>query len=127
VGQTKAGDYGNPITFTTSLINRSGQNNSFAMSLDGVDWTAEISPQQTGNLAPDTSTPVTVTVHVPSGATLGASDVITVTALGQSPSPGQYFGQTVLTSTAGIWERQSDMPLPRSREAAISFTPNGRL
>ena len=99
--QTKAGSYGSPITYTADLINRSGQNNTFAVSLEGQDWAATITPTQTGQLAPDASTPVTVTVLVPSNATLAAKNVLTVTALGQLPVPGQFFGQTVLTATAG--------------------------
>ncbi len=126
-GQTRAGDYGSPVTFTTSLINKSGQDNYFDMSLEGVDWSASVTPAVTSNLSPDASTPVTVTVFVPSGATLGASDVLTLNASGQLPSPGQFFGQTVMTTTAGVWVRKADMLLPRSREAAVAFVPNGRI
>ncbi|MGA7731322.1 MAG: hypothetical protein WCD37_08620 [Chloroflexia bacterium] len=126
-GQTRAGNYGSPVTFTTSLINRSGQNNSFVMSLEGAEWASTVTPTLTGELAPDASTPITVTVLVPPSATLGASDVLTLTATGQLPSPGQFFGQTVLTATAGVWVRKADMPLPRSREAAVAFPPNGRI
>jgi hypothetical protein len=125
--QTRAGNYGTPVTYTLSLINRSGQTNSFQMSTLGADWTTSVVPTMTGSIAPDASTPVTVTVLVPSNVSLGASDVVTVTAMGQLPVPGQFYGQTVLTTTAGIWQRKTDMPLPRSRGAAVAFAPNGRI
>ena len=125
--QTKAGDYGSPITYTANLINKSGQNNFFAVSLEAEDWAATITPTLTGQIAPNASTPVTVTVLVPSNAVLAARNVLTVTAVGQLPTPGQFFGQTVLTATAGIWERKADTPTGRSRQAAVSFTANGRI
>ena len=126
-GQTRAGNYGTPVTYTLSLTNRSGQDNSFQMSTVGADWTTTVVPTMTGNLAADASTTVTVTVFVPSNVSLGASDVVTLTASGQLPAPGQFYGQTVLTTTAGVWLRRNSMPLARSRGAAVAFPANGRI
>jgi N-acetylneuraminic acid mutarotase len=126
-GQTQAGNYGSPVTYTLSLTNRSGQTNSFDLSTDGAEWSTTIAPTTTGMIAPDASVPISVRVLVPSNASLGARDVVTVTAVGQLPTPGQFYGQTVLTTTAGIWQRKSNMPLARSRGAAVAFQPNGRI
>jgi N-acetylneuraminic acid mutarotase len=125
--QTRAGNYGAPVTYTLSLTNRSGQTNHFQMSSAGANWPTTITPSETGDIAADASTPVTVTVLIPSSASLGASDVVSVTAAGQLPNPGQFYGETVLTTTAGIWLRQTNMPLGRSRAAAVAFSPNGRV
>ncbi|MEO8287774.1 MAG: S-layer homology domain-containing protein [Chloroflexota bacterium] len=125
--QTRAGDFGSPVTYTVNLINRSGQSNIFQLGAEGTDWPTTISPTITGNIPADASVPVSVRVVVPSNATLAASDAITVTAAGQLPVPGQFFGQTVLTTTAGVWERKTNMPLARSRGAAAAFVPNGRI
>ncbi len=126
-GATKAGDYNTPVTYTLSLTNRSGQTNNFQMSAAGATWPTTITPTQTLNIAADASTPITVSVLVPANVSLGASDVVSVTAAAQLPAPGQFYGQTVLTTTAGIWRRESNMPLARSRGAAVAFPANGRI
>ena len=125
--QTRAGDYGMPITYTMSLVNRSGQTNRFELALDGADWPASVTPQMTGNLPPNASTPVTVSVIVPASASLASRDVLTLTATGQEPVVGQFFGRAVLTSTAGLWHREAGLPTGRSRAAAVAFPPNGRI
>ncbi|MDQ6739450.1 MAG: hypothetical protein M3021_03540, partial [Actinomycetota bacterium] len=125
--QTRAGDYGSALTYTVALVNRSGQTNSFTIDAQGNQWQTHVSPSRTGDLPPDASTPLTVAVNVPGSATLGARDVVTVTARGQQPSPGQYFGVTTITTTAGIWRQKSNMPAPRSRAAAVLFPRNGRV
>ena len=125
--QTRPGDYGMPITYSMSLVNRSGQNNTFALALEGADWLASVTPQMTGNLPPDASTPVTVSVIVPANAALASRDVLTVTATGQQPVVGQFFGRAVLTATAGVWHRETNLPTGRSRAAAVAFPQNGRI
>jgi hypothetical protein len=125
--QTRSGDYGTPVTYTMSLVNRSGQDNSFALALSGADWPASVTPQMTGNLPPEATTPVTVSVLVPSNVTLASSDVLTLTATGQQPVVGQFFGRAVLTATAGLWHRETGLPAGRSRAAAVGFPPNGRV
>ncbi|MBF6614790.1 MAG: hypothetical protein IVW55_16895, partial [Chloroflexi bacterium] len=125
--QTRSGNYGSPVTYTVQLTNRSGQANSFVLGEEGNSWTTTIVPTQTGSIAANATTPVTVTVNIPQGATLGARDVVTVTATGQQPEPGQYFGVTVITTTAGIWQRQTSMPAPRSRAASVLFPSNNHI
>jgi N-acetylneuraminic acid mutarotase len=126
-GQTLAGNYGAPVTYTLSLTNRSGQTNHFQLSPSGATWPTVITPTTTADMGADASVPVTVSVLVPANASLGARDVVSVTAVAQLPSPGQFYGVTVLTTTAGIWLRQSNMPLGRSRGAAAAFPANGHV
>jgi hypothetical protein len=54
-------------------------------------------------------------------------DTVVVSAEGREPEPGQYFGVTVITTTAGLWERKANMPITRSRGAAVTFPANGRI
>ncbi len=124
---TRGGDYGSPVTHTLTIYNRSGQDNYFRLDIEGNQWATSISPTQTTTLPPDGSTLVEVVVQVPADSSLGASDVVTVTAVGQLPDPGTYFGVTTITTTAGVWQRKSPMPLARSRGAAVAFPPNGRI
>jgi hypothetical protein len=125
--QSRPGDFGTPITYSMSLVNRSGLNNTFALALTGADWVASVIPQMTGNLPPGASTPVTVSVLVPTNASLTSRDVLTLTATGQQPVVGQFFGQAVLTATAGLWHHETGLPTGRSRGAAVAFPQNGRI
>ena len=125
--QTRAGDYGADVVYRANLVNRSGENNSFRITSSGSQWVTSIVPTETGVLSPEASTPVTITVRVPSNSSLGARDVVAITGMGQFPEPGRYFGVTVITTTAGIWERMDPLPEPRSRGAAVTFPPNGRI
>ena len=86
-----------------------------------------VSPTQTELLAPDDAQQVIVTGSVPVGAVLGDRDVATLTADGQEPTPGFFFGITRITTYAGVWSRKSLLPTPRSRGAAVSFPANGRI
>jgi hypothetical protein len=122
-----SGGYGSPVTYTVGLTNRSGVDNTFDLQATGNMWPTTVSPAQTGQLAPEASTQVSVTVHVPSDASLGARDVVTLTATGQEPEPGEYFGFATISTTAGLWESKSSMPQPRSRGAAVAFPPNGKV
>ncbi|HYO48410.1 MAG TPA: S-layer homology domain-containing protein, partial [Chloroflexia bacterium] len=122
-----SGGYGSPVTYTVVLTNRSGVDNTFDLQATGNMWPTTVYPTQTGQLDPEESTQVSVTVHVPEDASLGARDVVTITATGQEPEPGQYFGFATISTTAGLWERKSSMPQPRSRGAAVTFMPNGKV
>jgi N-acetylneuraminic acid mutarotase len=126
-GMTRAGRYGAPVTYTVQLTNRSGITNTFELSHTDSEWPTSITPSQTGNVAPDASVPITITVSVPANATLGMRDTVAITAEGQEPEPGQFFGVTVITTTAGLWERKANMPVPRSRGAAVTLPSNGRI
>ncbi len=122
-----SGDYGTPVTYTTFLYNSSGQDNSFILHLADNDWPTTVTPTQTEELAPDDAALITVTVYVPAGSALGDRDEVTLTAEGQEPEPGFYFGITRITTYAGEWARKSLLPTPRSRGAAVSFRANGRI
>jgi N-acetylneuraminic acid mutarotase len=122
-----SGDYGTPVTYTTLLYNSSGQDNSFILHIADNSWPTTVTPTQTGELEPDDAVLITVTVYVPAGSALGDRDEVTLTAEGQEPEPGFYFGITRITTYAGEWARKSLLPTPRSRAAAVSFRANGRI
>ena len=125
--QTGAGNYGSDVVYRADLINRSGGTNSFRITHSGSQWVTSVVPTQTGNLPPEASTPLTITVRVPSNSSIGARDVVSITGTGQLPEPGRYFGVTVITTTAGIWQRKYPLLESRSRGAAVTFAPNGRI
>jgi N-acetylneuraminic acid mutarotase len=125
--RTGSAEYGTPITYTLLLYNRSGRTNSFIMHITDNDWPTTVTPAETEELEPDEATLITVVVHVPAGSSLGDRDDTNLTAEGQEPSPGFYFGITRITTFAGRWERKSLLPTPRSRGAAVSFQANGRI
>ncbi|HKP52328.1 MAG TPA: S-layer homology domain-containing protein [Chloroflexia bacterium] len=122
-----SGDYGTPVTYTTLLYNSTGQDNSFILQMADNDWPTTVTPTHTEVLAPDDAALITVTVYVPAGSALGDRDEMTLTAEGQEPEPGFYFGITRFTTYAGAWARKSLLPTPRSRGAAVSFRANGRI
>ena len=122
-----SGSYGAPVTYTTYVYNSSGQDNSFILDVSSNDWPTTVTPTQTELLAPEDAALITVTVYVPEDSALGDRDDATLTAQGQEPQPGFYFGITSITTYAGAWERKSYLPTPRSRGAAVPFRANGRI
>ncbi len=123
----KAGDFGSSVVYPLRLYNRTTISNSFQLGLVPGAWEATLTPSFTGGIPDGGFVPITVTVNVPAGATLGAQDVLTVTASAQQPEPGSYFGAQVITTTAGVWQLRADMPLPRNRGAAVHFGSGGAV
>src|SRR5207248_11114406 len=90
-------------------------------------WPTTVSPPNTGDMQPDASVLVTIVVNVPAGSALGDVDSAVIEAIGQEPQPGSYFGETTITTYAGRWQRRNLLPTGRSRGAAVTFAPNGRI
>lgn len=126
-GQTRAGAYGATVTYTAQLVNRSPYTNDFTINLVGNQWPTTVSPGSLTNIPPDGSAPIVVSATIPTFSTLGASDVVTLTARGQFPNSGDYFGVTIITTTAGSWDRRANMPVSRSRGAGVLFPDNQRI
>lgn len=125
--QTRAGAFGSTVTYSARLTNTSGIENSFVIGLSDNIWNSTVTPTLISDMPHNTGRPVTITVQVPADSTLGASDTMAVTANGQRPQPGQYFGITVLTTTAGVWQPRSLMPISRTRGAGVHLPSNGRI
>src|SRR5439155_12741536 len=118
--------------YSARITNKSPKTNNFDLHLvpSSAPWPSTLSPTQV-SLAPEVSASVAVTVEIPSDATFGASDSVEISATGQYPvpwpTPGAYHGSTVLTTTAGTWERTGNMGYWRSRGAGVLFPPNGKV
>jgi hypothetical protein len=125
----KGGDFGTVVTHSMRLYNRSGQTNSFNLQKEqsGSGWSTSLTPSNTGSMSNDSSVPVTLTVDVPANARLGDSEVVTISASSDLPVPGAYYGEQVVTTTAGLWRNRTDLLQPRSRAAAVSFGNQGRI
>lgn len=102
---SKGGAPGATLTFTETLINQTGIDNSFVLTYTGNAWPTNVEPPNTGTMPRGSSMPVTVTVQIPPGTPIGAHDDVTVTASSTLPSPGAYTATAVLTSavtTSGV-------------------------
>ncbi|HVG00373.1 MAG TPA: S-layer homology domain-containing protein [Chloroflexia bacterium] len=126
---TKSGDFGSTVTHSMRLFNRSGQTNSFDVQKQqsGSGWSTSLTPSNTGSMPNESSVPVTLTVNVPSNARLGDSEVVTISASSDLPVPGSYYGEQVVTTTAGVWLNRTDLMQPRSRSAAVNFGNQGHI
>lgn len=96
---SKGGAPGATLTFTETLYNRTGINNSFVLTYTGNTWPTTVEPTTTDTIPNGGSVPVVVKVQIPPGASLGAKDVVTVTASSTLPTPGEYTATVVLTSS----------------------------
>ncbi|HYP20170.1 MAG TPA: S-layer homology domain-containing protein [Chloroflexia bacterium] len=126
---TKSGAFNSTVTHSMRLFNRSGQTNSFDVQKQqsGSGWSTSLTPSNTGSMPNESSVPVTLTVNVPSNARLGDSEVVTISASSDLPLPGSYYGEQVVTTTAGMWLNRTDLMQPRSRSAAVSFGNQGHI
>jgi DNA-binding beta-propeller fold protein YncE len=97
--QQKQGALGAIITYTTTLLNETGQTDSFGLALEGHAWPTELSTSSLGPLNQGDAATFMVTVTVPSGANWYDSDVVTVTATSVT-SPTVYSETAVLTTEA---------------------------
>ncbi|MDQ6693856.1 MAG: S-layer homology domain-containing protein [Chloroflexota bacterium] len=127
LARTQSGDYGSVLTYTSRLVNSSGRQNIFDLSLSNAQWPTSITPTRTNSLAAGASTPITAVVSIPSGAHLGDRDVAYVDASNEQPQIGQFTGEMVLTTTAGLWSQAAYMPVARSRGAAVTLPSNGQI
>jgi hypothetical protein len=101
----KGGAPASVLTFTETLFNYTGIDNSFVLTYTGNTWPTTVEPANTGVMPRGSSRPVTVTVQIPPGTPIGGYDDVTVTASSNLPSPGAFTATAVLTSavtTSGV-------------------------
>ncbi|MDQ5825292.1 MAG: S-layer homology domain-containing protein [Chloroflexota bacterium] len=96
----KGGAPASMLTFTETLFNYTGIDNSFVLTYTGNTWPTTVEPPNTGLVPKGGSVPVTVTVQIPPGTPIGGYDDVTVTASSNLPSPGAFTATAVLTSAA---------------------------
>ncbi len=124
--RVQAGAPATTVYYTATLTNQSGGTTRYLLSPTGNSWTTTITPTDV-TLANAASVPVTVSVQIPGGAPLGASDTVTVTAQEEPPGPCPYAAQAVFTTTLGAWTRRSNPGYVRDRHALISVPPTGQV
>jgi choice-of-anchor B domain-containing protein len=86
------------VTYTVDITNTGNISDSYALSLSGQLWNATLSTS-TLSLDAGESTAVTVQVEVPAEASAGSSDVVTVTAVGQTTSISDSVELTTTANT----------------------------
>ena len=95
----QGGAPGSTIVYNQTLLNRTGIDNSFAITTTGNVWTTTVDPATTGVVPNGSSVPVTVSVQIPSNVHLHASDFVTVSVSSALPSPGTFTATAVLTTS----------------------------
>jgi N-acetylneuraminic acid mutarotase len=124
--RAQAGAPATTVYYTSTLTNQSGDTTRYLLSPAGNSWTTTITPTDV-TLPNNASVPVQVSVQIPGGAPLGASDTVTVTARQEPPGTCPYIGQAVFTTTLGAWTHRSNPGYVRDRHALISYPPTGRV
>ncbi len=124
--RAQAGAPATTVTYTSTLTNQSGSTTRYLLTATGNSWTTTITPTDV-TLANAASVTVTVSVEIPGGAPLGASDTVTVTARQEPPGTCPYVAQAVFTTTLGAWAHRSNPAYVRDRHALISYPPDGRV
>jgi hypothetical protein len=94
----KGGAPASVLTFTETLFNYTGLDNSFVLTYTGNTWPTTVEPPNTGVMPKGSSRPVTVTVQIPPGTAIGAYDDVTITASSTLTTPGAFAATAVLTS-----------------------------
>jgi YVTN family beta-propeller protein len=96
--QVNNGAPGEMVTHQITLVNATGDTDSFALSLNGFSWPAALSSNLVGPLADGQIATVEVSVTIPPGSTWYSSDTGQVTAIGVgNPS---FSSSAALTTVA---------------------------
>jgi hypothetical protein len=121
------GSAGDTLVYTASLYNRSGTTTSFALSAGSTMWPVNITPANSGSMAPDASVPITVSFTIPANAQAGASDTAIITATASLGGGCQVFATAQFTVYNGNSVSRGRMPEGRARHAQVDFPANGRV
>jgi YVTN family beta-propeller protein len=94
---TGFGAAGTTVVYTETLYNLTGMSDTFALTITGDDWTTMPSVVNTGAVPPGGAVSLSVEVEIPPGASVGDSDVVTITATSTN-SPTVHVKSAVLTT-----------------------------
>jgi hypothetical protein len=97
--QQKQAALGETAVYTTTVYNKTGQSDTFDLTLDGATWPAALSTTSLGPLADGESASFSVTVTVPGEANWYETDAVTIVATSVT-SPTVYSDTAVLTTEA---------------------------
>ena len=89
---------GSTLAYTETLHNLTGATDSFSLTLSGNVWTTTLSITNTGSISYQASVDFTVWVDIPGGATVGSSDLATVTVTSVL-SPSVYSDTAAISTT----------------------------
>jgi len=92
---TDSGPGGGTVVETLVLTNTGPRPVSFTLFFEDNAWQTAVSPAQTGVLDPGSSTDITVRVTIPTDATAGAEDSVTVSARSDSDGGTRSFTRVV--------------------------------
>lgn len=112
--QTRSGGLGEPVAHEITLVNATGQSDSFQLSLGASQWPATLASTTIGPLANGETATVTVTVTVPLGAQWYATDTVEVTAVA--------VGQPAVSDTASLTTQAYAPPVASVQPASLSVT-----
>jgi uncharacterized membrane protein len=104
------------VTYTLRLTNTGSVADTFTLSKSSAAWTTDV-PASVGPLAGGASTDVIVLVTIPSGALVGASDVVTVTAT--SHGDAMQFATSKLTTTVNASHGVTLVPAAAGQSGAL--------
>jgi len=124
--RSAVGSAGDTLIYTTTLYNRTLSTTHFLLTGGGNTWTANVTPYDSGPLAPNAAVPVTVSLSIPAEAQPGSADTVTITATGTFSSC-QVFATAAFTGLYGNTVTRARLPLARARHAQADFPPNGRV
>jgi hypothetical protein len=111
------------LTYSQTLFNQTGMENSFTIEPSGNVWTTTVQPAETGPVPNGGRVPITVSVQIPPDAPIGAQDVATITAISELPSRGAFTATAVLTSSVTSYGVDFDPPgLTRSGRYGSTVT-----
>ena len=112
--QTGSAALGASTTHQVTVVNATGQSDTFQLSLGASQWSSQLSATTVGPLADGQAATVTVTVDVPSGAQWYATDTVQLTAVAVS--------QAGISNVANLTTEAFAPPVAGVQPAALSVT-----
>lgn len=116
-----AGDPGTAVVYTVWVSNTGNMPDTYDLALSGNVWNASLSAS-TLPLSPGTSANVTVTVEIPAAALAGESDMVTLTALGQTGASDSAGLTTTANAVYGVAATAVTAALSDLPGTAVTFT-----
>jgi hypothetical protein len=68
------------VSYTFTVVNQGAYTDTYTLALSGATWPVTLPFTMTAALAPAASQEIVLTVDIPSGAAVGTTDTVTLTA-----------------------------------------------